>query len=258
MTTSKYDVILNNSGRDEISVALALVQSLQNQVPHFKVDVEVHQARRWLGYVPLMLRRGVPRKAALALQARYRALGAEVSIRPTRLLFPDDCQQMTPWRKEWYSEHLLALQEEALPQWAQTTGSDEAYRFSILPSVGADMCVRFWRRGLRYHGIARSSIGHIGPTPGPPKQTHRWGLPSKDWLQLKALLMQHRFWESASWNTVPDDLMVLDGVQWIFEGWRAGRYHVLVDETPNAGAAKEVGLGILALLPQAFQPPQTY
>ena len=252
----KYDVILNNTGHDEISVALALVQSLQSPVPHLKV--EVHQARRWLSYVPLMLRRGVPHKAARALQARYQALGAQVSIQPTRSFFPDDCQQMTPWRKEWYSEHLLALQESALPEWSRAAHSHETYRFSILPSVGADMCVRFWRRGGRYHGIARSSIGHIGPTPGPPGQTHRWVLGAQDWQRLQALFAQHRFWESDSWNTVPDDLMVLDGVQWIFEGWRDGRYHVLVDETPNEGAAKEVGLGLLALLPDGFQPPKHY
>lgn len=249
----KYDVILENSGHDEISVALALVQSLQSLVPH--LSVEVHQARRWVRHVPLMVRRGVTHATARDLQAHYAALGAAVAIRPTRSFFPPDCDQMTAWQQEWYSEHLLALHEEALPEWAQAANVSEGYRFSILPSLGADMTMRIWQTAGTLYAAARTSIGHIGPTPGPPEHAIQWSPTKRTWQRLQAALHQHRFWGSKSWNTVPDDLMVLDGVQWVFEGWRHGRYHVLTDETPNEGAAREVGLLLLDMLPAGFAHP---
>jgi hypothetical protein len=55
---------------------------------------------------------------------------------------------------------------------------------------------------------------------------------------------------------VPDGYVVLDSAHWVVEGWRDRRYHVLVDQTPDEGAAREVGLLLFELLPDEFKQPQ--
>lgn len=249
----RYDVILNDAGHDALSVALAVANSMQQLVP--QVALNVQDARRWVDHTPMILRRGISHQVARDMQRAYRKLGAEVAVKPSQLLLPREANDISEWQNEWFSEHLIALHESALRDWAQVARVDEGYRFSFLPSLGADMMIRMWSAGETLHATARYSIGQIGPMPGPPEHEINWSPTPNEWQNLRTLLTNHRFWDSDSWNTVPEGYIVLDSIHWVIEGWRNGRYHVLVDQTPNDGAAREVGLLLMALLPDTFAKP---
>lgn len=244
----QYDVVVTHTGDDVISVALAVMSSIQQLTPFPMVDV--NDSKSWLEHVPLLLRRGVSGDEACMIQKQFEALGAGVSLVPTRLFFPDDAAGITRWRNEWFSEHLMALRETVFTDWAKDV--DEAYRFSLLPSVGADLSLRVWSKDDTLYASVRRSIGSIGPLPGPPAHIADWTPALKDWATVQTALRDHRFWESQSWNTVPEGYAILDGTHWVLEGWRSKQYHVLTDNTPNEGAAREVGLVLLDLAPEDF------
>jgi hypothetical protein len=249
----KYDVLLIELGKDELSVALAVMNSIQQNLP--LTVVNVNRARDWLAHLPVLLRRGISGDEARHLQQRYEQLGAALAIIPSQLFFPEAATDMSAWHNEWFSEHLVALHERILSDWATDSQVDEAYRFSYLPSFGTDMTIRLWQSHEYLYANARRSIGRIGPSPGPPAQEVYWNPTPDEWETLIEAMQSHKFWESDSWDTVPEGYVVFHNTHWVMEGWREAQYHVLVDQTPNEGAAREVGLLLLNLVPDYFIPP---
>jgi len=251
----QYDVIINTVGTDQLSVALALMNSIQQQCPLPLLDTQ--QVWRWLAHTPILLRRGTSYTSARDLKQRYEQLGAAISITPTRLFFPADAPGISRWRNEWFSEHLSALHEVIFADWARATHVYEGYRFSFLPSMGVDMAIRLWKTRTGYYASARRSIGCIGPLPGPPVQVIGWSPIGDEWQQLRQIIDHYHFWGSDSWNTVPEGHIVMDTTHWLIEGWHQGQYHVLADQTPDEGAAREVGVLLFDLLPDEFKQRQT-
>lgn len=250
----KYDVLLTNIGSDELSVSFAVMNTIQQLAPIPFQDVTA--VKRWFAHLPMLLRRGITREDAQALQQRYAELGATIAITPTRLLFPTNTPDISDWQNEWFSEHLIAMHEQNLGDWAQHAQVTEAYRFSYLPSFGMDMTIRLWSHAGRLHASARRSIGRIGPLPGPPREESIWIPTQDDWTQLRAKLDEHAFWESDSWDTVPEGYIVLEEDHWVLEGWRDGAHHVLCDKTPSEGALHTLGLWLIELLPDMSGKPQ--
>jgi hypothetical protein len=251
----KYDVLLTQTGDDALATAFVVMNTIQQISPVPMLNLS--EVRAWLTHLPLLVRRGIQMEAARLMQWRFEAVGASVAIIPSELLFPEDAPGITRWHNEWFSEHLVALHETVLQYWAQDAAADEAYRFSFLPSLGLDVTIRFWREGQKYFGSVRRSIGRIGPIPGPPGQDIQWSAPLEDWQTLSETMRSHHFWNSDSWDTVPAGYVVLDSTHWVVEGWRDKQYHVLVDQTPDEGAAREVGLLLLGLLPEAVLELET-
>jgi hypothetical protein len=248
--TEKYDILLTHPGSDPIATAFVMMNTIQQISPVPMLNI--YDVRAWLTHTPLLLRRGITLAFARVMQGRFEASGAKVAIIPSEHLFPEDTPGISQWCNEWFSEHLVALHETSLAYWAQDVEADEVYRFSYLPSIGLDVTIRLWREGNQYFGNVRRSIGNIGPMPGPPAYDVQWKASLEDWQILNESIQGHRFWNSESWDTVPDGYVVLDSVHWVVEGWRKKQYHVLFDQTPDAGAAREVGLLLLGLLPDEY------
>jgi hypothetical protein len=251
----KYDVLLTHAGYDALSTAFVVMNTIQQISPVPVLNIS--DARAWFDYLPLLVRRGISKEDARVLQCRFESVGARVAVIPSELLFPEDAPGITRWHNEWFSEHLVALHETVLQYWAQDADADEVYRFSYLPSLGVDMTIRFWREGDNCFGSVRRSIGRIGPIPGPPGSDMQWQASREDWQIVSDTMQSHHFWNSDSWDTVPDGYVVLDSIHWVVEGWRNKQYHVLVDQTPDEGAAREVGLLLLGLLPEEFLQVET-
>jgi|GEM_PF-6192272 len=249
----KYDVLLTDTGSDEISVALAVMNTIQQLLPLAVVDV--NKAREWLSHLPVLLRRGIPGDEARELQQRYEQLGGAVALIPTKLFFPKKTKGITRWRNELFSEHLLAMHEHVLSDWAKDSNVEEAYRFSFIPTYGTDVTLRLWADDESVHAIARRSIGHIGPLPGPPAYEAGWQPSQEEWEEVRDAMKSHNFWEADSWDTVPEGYTIVGTNHWVMEGVRGNRYKVLVDQTPNEGSAREVGLLLLNLLPDEFLKP---
>jgi hypothetical protein len=249
-----YDLLLTDVGADELSVAFAVMNSIQQLVPLAVLDV--NKARDWLAHPPILLRRGIAGAEARDMQQRYEQIGAAVAIMPSALFFPLRTKGITRWRNEWFSEHLLALHERVFADWAKDNKAEEAYRFSFLPSLGTDMTMRLWTKGQEIHALARRSIGNIGPFPGPPVQEAVWQPSREQWQTVRDAMQTHHFWESKTWDTVPKGYTIIDTTHWVMEGWRSKHYKALFDQTPNEGAAREVGLLLLDLLPDDFDKPE--
>lgn len=248
---TRYDVILEEVGRDPMSVAFALLSTVQRQLPY--APLEVRDMLRWLRYTPLLVRRGLAQGEANRARHRFTDLGAKISLRASELLFPLEEVPITAFANESYSHRLVALREPALWDWADVHNLSEAYRFTYLPAFEQAITIRLWYDGHHPQASAKRSLGHIGWIPGPPGQETRWLLPHHQWDKLLDAIRTYRFWESATWNTVPQGHIVLDGASWVFEGWREGRYHVLTDDTPNEGQAFEVGVLCFKMLPRTFK-----
>lgn len=251
----KYDVLLTHIGNDELAVAQAVTNTIQQLVP-FSLAVNLNRVRDWLAHLPVLLRRGVEGHEARDLQQRFERIGAALAIIPSQRFFPSQSDDFTEWRNEWFSSHLIALHERDLREWAHDANIVEGYRFSLFPSMAADLTMRIWSDGETVYANARRSIGRLGPLPGPPVHEVVWSPTETDWNDLREMMKSHRFWESDSWHTVPEGYMVLDGNHWVVEGWRSEQYHALADQTPNEGAAREVGLLLIDLLPSDFVRPR--
>ena len=81
-----YDVLLTDIGTDQLSVTLAVMNSIQQILPLAVVDV--NEARDWLTHLPVLLRRGISEQDARELQQRYEQLGSTIDIIPSTLFFP--------------------------------------------------------------------------------------------------------------------------------------------------------------------------
>lgn len=249
----RYDVLLTNVGSQSAIITTHVMEMIQGLAPVPVVNLD--RVENWLVHVPILLRRGISGDDARDIQQQFEKLGAAVAIIPTRLFFPSECEDITDWRNEWFSEHLVALHERVFSEWAQEAAVQEGYRFSFLPALGVDVTVRVWESHENVYAVARRSIGSVGPMPGPPAQNFTWTPSLDEWDALRYAMNDYRFWESQSWNTVPDGYSIIGTTHWIVEGYRSARYHVLVDQTPNEGAAREVGLMLLDLLPDNFTKP---
>ena len=241
----QYDVLLSDIGSDRVSVSLALMNSIQQALPLAVLDVS--QAQDWLSHLPILLRRRVEGDVARAIQQRYEELGATVAMIPSKLFFPENTRGISKWRNELFSEHLVALHEHVLSEWAQDIQATEAYRFSFLPTFGNDMTMRLWSSAEGMYASARRSIGRIGPLPGPPRYDSQWEISTIDWNNICVAIEEHNFWSAETWNTVPDGYTIISTDHWVMEGVRGKDYKVLLDQTPNEGSAREVGLLILDL-----------
>lgn len=134
----------------------------------------------------------------------------------------------------WFASSLRAFGEPCLPP--DSPGPDEAYRFLWIRSFDPHLVVRLERWGERVYvvskvgeermllrpGLRGQSSVAVGPFPvhanekkafdGVLEDSGFWGLPTRGGL------------EGGS-----------DGAEWVLEGWREGRYHVVSVWSPVHG-----------------------
>jgi hypothetical protein len=66
-------------------------------------------------------------------------------------------------------------------------------------------------------------------------------LSENDWDAFVMHLEHSEYWSMST----KDDRMLTDGAQWIMEGYREGRYHVVDRQSPDAGAYRDACLHLL-------------
>ena len=80
--------------------------------------------------------------------------------------------------------------------------------------------------------------GAAGYNPGTLSQSADAEISSDDWVRLKNAIETQQFWELDSWEEVNG----ADGSQWIIEGQKNGRYHVVDRWSPTKDPIRELGL----------------
>ena len=145
------------------------------------------------------------------------------------------------FRNNWYSKHLSAMKEESLyspeDEWV------ESYRFLWLRTFHHPVAVRIWKCGSVRFISVKELDGAGGYEPGNLIFDRKRELTPDEWSGFLRHLEDSCYWQLPS----RDDGGGFDGAQWIFEGVKGGRYHVVDRWTPQNGSYRELCLYVLKL-----------
>jgi hypothetical protein len=171
---------------------------------------------------------------------------ATLSLSAQERYFPpgalDDDQRSEQLLTDWYSGQLKALEEPSLLKLAANP-SVESYRFVWLRTFHHPVAVRLV---LRTDGIGELTLkvanGAGGYAPGHLIENVSRPLTRQQTASFLERVKAVQFWELPNHR----DRGGNDGAEWIIEGVKDGKYHVVTRWTPKSGPVRELGL-MLAL-----------
>jgi hypothetical protein len=136
----------------------------------------------------------------------------------------------------WYGKHLTAMQEPALWEMAQSLEA-HVYRFLWLRTFHHPIAIRLMVTADGT-GIltAKRLDGMGGYEPGNLVQNETQLLSTMQVEEWLSRLEQMDYWN------MHDGGIGLDGAQWILEGGRNGKYHLVDQHRPETGAFREAAL----------------
>lgn len=146
---------------------------------------------------------------------------------PGGVLSPDDTSGAA-FRDLWYSRHLRAMGEPRLAEAAAS--ADEVFRLTVLPSFSPAFAVRLHRRGPSAVVVTTVLSGAGGYEPGEAARHDSVEVTVDDAAAYFQRANAAEFWSMP----VQGRDLGLDGSEWILEGVRDGRYHVVDRWTPYA------------------------
>jgi len=153
-------------------------------------------------------------------------------------------------RYGWYSRYLEAMNELPL---AALENEDESYRFLWLRTFHHPITIRVWRTGDMHFMVVKRLNGRGSYDPGTFDLYWKRPLSDNDWDAFMMHLERSEFWLMRKENP---GMMAMDGAQWIMEGYREGRYHVVDRQSPAPSAYADACLyllrrsGLLAEIPE--------
>jgi hypothetical protein len=142
---------------------------------------------------------------------------------------------------DWYGKHLRAMNEKSL---LETSAGQEVYRFLWLRTFHHPVFVRVERRQNEIKLFTKELNGAGGYDPGKIMREGSRNLDQTEWCEFLKLLRQADYWNLP---TDAGENNGNDGSQWILEGVRENRYHVVDHWTPTKGEYREAGLYLLRL-----------
>lgn len=145
------------------------------------------------------------------------------------------------FRRQWYSKNLTPTGEPSLSCGIPT--AEETYRFTWLHTYGPPTVIRFTRAGTKMIMHSRVLSGAAGYNPGKLSQSADIDISSEDWARLDTAIQTKKFWVLPSWEEVNG----ADGSQWIIEGQKNRRYHVVDRWSPKEGPVRELGVLMMQL-----------
>ncbi len=150
-------------------------------------------------------------------------------------------KQLDDFRNNWYSKQLRVLQETSL---YGSPPAHETYRFTWLRSFHHPMTFRL---EIAEQCAATLTIketdGALGYGPGKIILNKTMDVGKADCEKLVASLEDMKFWSLATSSSE----LGMDGAQWILEGSKNGRYHIVDRWTPLSGAFYEWALSLMKL-----------
>jgi len=142
---------------------------------------------------------------------------------------------------ESYGRHLAAMGEKSLLD--ERDGAAEVYRFLWLRTFDHPLFVRLENRRNEIKLFTAELDGAGGYRPGNVLRSDEFSVSEDDFCDFLLLLEKADYWNTP----VEDDSLGNDGAQWILEGVRQGRYHVVDRWTPRTGEYREACLFLLKL-----------
>jgi len=162
-------------------------------------------------------------------------------------------------QSQHYSEFLKALHEPSLWELSQRDPKAEAYRFFWLRAFDHPVAIRLVvRTGGSGWVNLRVTSGQGGYAHGRiSRYSVSWATKAKtqSWI---AAFDQAGFWRLPT-QPPDDDVIRLDGAQWIFEAVKNGQYHVVDRWSPDPGdPVRDLGLSGLRLTRLRLRPREIY
>ncbi len=147
-------------------------------------------------------------------------------------------------KADWYSHELRVLEEPSLLKLADDT-SLESYRFLWLRTFHHPVAIRLDVKadgtGTLTTKIANVEAGFPRAKPAHLLDNASRQLTLERTQEFLAQVKRASFWSLPSHV---DDQTGTDGSQWIIEGVKGGKYHVVDRWSPNEGAVRELGLAL--------------
>lgn len=169
--------------------------------------------------------------------------------------FPKDSLDLRQdgFKAQWYSSQLRALQEPSLLAMAHNSAS-QSYRFLWLRSFHHPVAIRIDLK-LDGSGILTTKVGSGagGYSPGMLIKNTSRALTAKETSSFLAQVQTAGFWTAP--NPV-NDQKGTDGSQWIIEGVRDSKYHVVDRWSPKDGVAHNLGVLFAFDLAKLNVPPR--
>lgn len=156
--------------------------------------------------------------------------------------FDDGWQNSDAGLNDWYGKFLRVMDEKSLLDRADD--STEIYRFLWLRTFDHPVSVRLERNGYSFKLISVELNGAGGYEPGRKWRTDNVSVSEKEWCEFMSLLETASFWSQPT--TTRDDNGT-DGSQWVLEGVRRNRYHVIDRWTPSDGEYRAACIYLLKL-----------
>ena len=156
--------------------------------------------------------------------------------------FNDGWQNFDASINNWYGKHLKQMNERSLLNVSDE--NKEVYRFLWLRTFDHPVSVRLERDGYSFKLTSVELDGAGGYEPGKLFRTDNVQISRDQWCAFMALLENSLFW---SQETNSRDDSGNDGSQWVLEGVRGGRYHIVDRWTPMSGGFREACLFLLKL-----------
>lgn len=143
---------------------------------------------------------------------------------------------------EWYQKFLVAMEEA--PLFSPDKNALESYRFLWLRSFDHPVAVRIWRSSTDHFISVKELSGAGGYEPGSFILREQRRITADEWDTFMSLLKHSCYWDLP---TEALDDRGLDGAEWILEGVRDDRYHLVDRWTPQSGSFREACLYLLKL-----------
>ena len=136
-------------------------------------------------------------------------------------------------RTEWMGKYYAAVTEQPFTCFEDNA---EVYRLLYLPSFEYPTSIRVWRDGDRYQMTVKQLAAEIGGdvTGKDLSVNSTRTLTNEEWSKIQGLLQNANFWSMPSKDSRESGL---DGVWFILEGRKDGKYHAVERWTPQHDAA---------------------
>jgi hypothetical protein len=142
---------------------------------------------------------------------------------------------------DWYGKHLKAMGERSL---LDDSGNDtEIYRFLWLRTFHHPVFVRVERNKNKAGLFTKELDGAGGYAPGKVLREYEHRLTKQEFCEFLNLLEKADYWSLPS----TEDDGGVDGAQWILEGVKNDRYHVVDRFSPEKGEYQEACIYLLKL-----------
>lgn len=142
----------------------------------------------------------------------------------------------------WYGKHLKAMNEKSLLDTSDENA--EIYRFLWLRSFHHPIFVRIERNQNEIKLFTKELDGKGGYEPGKVLRSDETLIKQEDFCKFLSILKEANYWQM---QTEEKDDLGNDGAQWILEGVKEGRYHIVDRWSPRDIDFREACIYLLKL-----------